>query len=172
MLPTFTQYTRSYPKLFALCSITLFILVALLWVHVQKGSSVAVPTVPDTSATQLEAQKKLLIAPDTTNTEAVATYTTAVAANSVESDTIVVNTACVMSPLIIKMKEGAQLTIENRDTTEHVLAFEDQNFFAVSGGQVRTINITDVFGKGAGIYRYRCGDISKEQNVGIMYVVQ
>lgn len=91
---------------------------------------------------------------------------------AVESDTVTVGPECVMDPLIIKMKEGSVLKIDNKDSVEHVLAFEDQNFFGVSSGFVREINITEVFGKGEGIYRYRCGDRSLEEAVGIMYVVK
>lgn len=99
-------------------------------------------------------------------------YATKVEQLAVESDMIVISTECAMDPLIIKMKEGSILKIDNKDSTEHMLAFEDQNFFAVSSGFVREINITEVFGKGEGIYRYRCGNRSLEEAVGIMYVVK
>lgn len=126
---------------------------------------------PDSSVVLRESQRKLLSTPLKLGmTDEV--YAAEVARLAVEADTISIGAECSMDPLIIKMKEGSILKIDNKDSAEHMLAFEDQNFFAVSAGFVREINITEVFGKGEGIYRYRCGDRSLEETVGIMYVVK
>ena len=69
-----------------------------------------------------------------------------------------------------KMNEKKTLKLDNRDTTEQMIVFEDQNFFTVAPNTVREINITEAFGKGQGIYRYRCGE--QEKAVGILYVVK
>ena len=129
------------------------------------------PTVEEQNAGRRAAQQRLLVSPEQLNLTPEA-YAAEVAQLAVESDTITMSADCSMDPLIIKMKEDSVLKIDNRDSVEHVLAFEDQNFFAVSSGRTRDINITEVFQKGEGIYRYRCGDRSQEIAVGIMYVVK
>lgn len=129
------------------------------------------PTVEEQNAERRVAQQRLLVSPEQLGLTPEA-YAEEVARLAAESDTITVGAECSMDPLIIKMKEASVLKIDNKDSVEHVLAFEDQNFFAVSSGRTREINITQVFKKGEGIYRYRCGDRSPEIAVGIMYVVK
>lgn len=85
---------------------------------------------------------------------------------------LTVGKQCSMDPLVIELTLGEDLTIQNTDTVLHTVAFEDGNFFSVSPGKDRTINIEQTFGKSAGIYRYGCNDISFEENVGVMYVVE
>lgn len=89
-----------------------------------------------------------------------------------ESSTLTLGTSCVMDPLVLKFHAGATLTIVNNDTVEHTVAFEDQNFFNVSPSGSRTLNISQTFTKGPGIYRYRCNDLSLSENVGVLSIVQ
>lgn len=112
---------------------------------------------------------QLLTAPDD-NSQSQETYVQAIESVAVATDTITLTEGCTMSPLIVRLPENSVLNIHNTDTTEHTIAFEDQNFFNVSPGQMRAINLTETFGKKIGIYRYKCNDISLERNVGIMYV--
>ena len=79
---------------------------------------------------------------------------------------------CTMTPLVLKLAEGETLTIQNNDATAHTIAFEDQNFFSVSPGRSREIDLMAIFGKGEGIYRYRCSDVDRENNVGVLYIVE
>lgn len=147
--------------------------IAFLFLIFSKGEPVPEgPTSEEIAKAKTLAEQKRLLATPEALSMTPDTYASEVARLSVETDTIFMGTECSIDPLIIKMKEGSILKIDNKDSVEHVLAFEDQNFFAVAGGQVREINITEVFGKGEGIYRYRCGDISQEVTVGIMYVVK
>jgi plastocyanin len=165
MFPTFSAYANGYPRCLFLVGCLIFALGIVLWLHVSvfenpQGSDAQLPLDPHT----------LLTAPDETNKEAFAAYFAQVAELAVESDTITISGACAMDPLIINMKDNSTLKITNTDAKDHTIAFEDQNFFNVSAGQTREINIAATFGKTAGTYRYRCNDISLEANVGIMYV--
>lgn len=146
----------------------------VIWVYLHYVP----PTVPPPGPTEAEkktelrqAQQKLLIAPEKAGMTKE-DYAAEVAALAIEVDTITVMAGCTMDPMIIKMKEGSVLKLNNQDVSEHTLAFEDQNFFGIAPGLTREINITQVFGKNEGIYRYRCGDLSQDQNVGIMYIVK
>jgi len=77
---------------------------------------------------------------------------------------------CDMDPLVMKFKNGDKLSIINNDNIDHIVAFENQNFFSVSSGDTREIDINEVFGLKDGIFRYRCSDVSSEANVGIFYI--
>ncbi len=169
MLPTLLPFTHKHPRYVALMGICFFIGVAFLWyLSVQTTT---VPTVVETKE-QIFDPQTLLISPDVSNPEAVEKYVALVEVYAVESDSITIHEKCAMEPLIIKMKENSTLKIENEDAVEHTIAFEDQNFFNVSSAQVREVNISEVFGKGEGVYRYRCNDLSLQDNVGVMYVVK
>lgn len=155
---------------------TVLLILAVLggWYYLNFARSPLPPPGPTAEEQKAElrlAQQRLLVSPEQLNLTPEA-YAAEVTKLAVESDTITMSADCNMDPLIIKMKEDSVLKIDNRDSVEHVLAFEDQNFFAVSSGRTRDINITEVFQKGEGIYRYRCGDRSQEIAVGIMYVVK
>jgi plastocyanin len=120
-----------------------------------------------------ESQQALLIPPPAdASPEVLAAYEAKVKLFAKESSTLRVGVECAIDPLALKFKAGRELNITNNDTKEHTVAFEDQNFFNVSPGATRVINITKTFTKGAGIYRYRCSDLSLTANVGLMYVVQ
>jgi hypothetical protein len=166
MFPTFSAFANGYPRCLFLVGCLIFALGIVLWLH----CSVFENSVHESNQQQQLDPHTLLTAPDETNKEAFAAYSAQVAELAVESDTITISGACTMDPLIINMKNNSTLKIINTDTTDHTIAFEDQNFFNVSAGQTREINIASIFGKTAGTYRYRCNDISLEANVGIMYV--
>jgi hypothetical protein len=166
MFPTFIEYTRRHPRLFVVFGLGLFINAFVLLCAYQNEDTPQVSVVEN----KIDV-RTLLVPPDTSSPEALALYEAHVADNAVVSDTISLDAGCAMSPLIVRLPENSILKIDNRDAVEHTLAFEDQNFFNVSAGQIREINITEVFGKGSGIYRYRCNNISLESAVGIMYVV-
>lgn len=117
-----------------------------------------------------EVEKQVLTAPDVTDTVAVQEYEETIAEVAVKTSTLEVGTRCEMTPLVIEISEGVPLTIKNNDSVSHTITFEDQSFFSVSGGRSREINIMEIFGKGEGTYRYRCNDVSSDENVGVMYV--
>lgn len=167
-------HTRSKKKTFmvAVVVVVLLIIVVLGYLKYVKQASSVTGSDEEEKETELrQAQQKLLIAPGESGINP-GEYADEVAHLAVESNTITVTADCSMDPLIIKMREGSVLKLNNQDVSEHVFVFEDENFFAVPAGQVREINITQVFGKGEGIYRYRCGDHSRAENVGIMYLVK
>lgn len=89
-----------------------------------------------------------------------------------ETQALTIGQNCQMDPLVIKFKGDSTLVIANNDSKEHVISFENQNFFGVSAGDKRKINIKQTFGLTEGVWRYRCGDLSSEQNVGVMYLSQ
>ncbi len=167
-------HSRSKKKtlMVAVVVVVLLIIFVLGYLKYVKLASSVIESNEDEKETELrQAQQKLLIAPGESGMNP-AEYAAEVAHLAVESNTITVMADCSMNPLIIKMGEGSVLKLNNQDVSEHVFVFEDENFFAVPAGQVREINITQVFGKGEGIYRYRCGDRAQAENVGIMYLVK
>ena len=166
MFPTFIAYTNLHPRRTVLIGFIVFIFTALLWFYTCPWGK----NIENQDAPIVSDARSLLQAPDVSDPSAVLQYETQVADASIETDTVIVDANCAMTPLILKMREGSILKIDNRDTADHTISFEDQNFFNVSADQVREINITDTFGKGSGMYRYKCSDISFDQNVGILYV--
>lgn len=140
-------------------------IVLLVQSREETAHSIAVPNSYYTTP------EELLIPPNTQDSAAVAAYSEAVEEFAVPADTIVVTEKCTMSPLVIKLPENSTLRIENQDSVPHTIAFEDQNFFTVSAGKTREINVLEVFKKPAGVYRYRCNDLSTSANVGVMYIV-
>lgn len=123
-----------------------------------------------TEAEISDAEKAIVLTPP--GAEDTAAYTETVLRLAQESDTLTIGANCAMEPLVLRLREGAVLNIVNNDTSEHTIAFEDQNFFNVSAGGRRAINITEMFQRGEGVYRYRCNDISLDQNVGVMSIVE
>jgi plastocyanin len=128
-------------------------------------------TLGDKFLTTGEDQHTVLIPPAPTP-EGALQYQAVVEKLAVESGTLEVGPACAMSPLVLKLREGNTLAVHNGDTVDHTIAFEDQNFFAVSAQQTRTIDLKTVLSRVAGTYRYRCSDIASSTNVGVVYVVQ
>ena len=116
-----------------------------------------------------EAQRKLLVPPEKAGLTKEM-YEQQVSQLSEKGTVITMGPECDMSPLILRLTTGDSLQVHNTDGVEHVIAFEDENFFAVSAGDTRNINITTVFGKKEGIYRYRCGESTHNENVGILYI--
>ncbi len=169
MLPNLRSFTDRHPRFVGLIGFALFITTLNVLL-----AQTQVPAVLHGNSTQdvVSAERALLTPPDRSNQAAVATYEEQVKELAVPSETLTVGEGCVMSPLIIRLPENSVLKIDNKDSKVHTIAFEDQNFFNVSAGKVREINITEVFGKREGIYRYRCNDQSLEENVGVMYIAQ
>lgn len=86
------------------------------------------------------------------------------------SQNLTIGEKCKMDPLVIKFKGDSILTIENKDLIMHTIAFENQNFFTVSPGEKREININETFKMNEGVLHYKCPDISQDNNVGVMYI--
>ena len=110
----------------------------------------------------------LLLKPEVTNLTEEQYKEKAIAAAE-ESYAITMSANCAVDPLVIKVKTGAVLRLTNNDSVEHVMAFEDENFFAVSPGQTREIDTTTLQ-KNEGVYRYRCGEQTEGKNVGVLYI--
>jgi plastocyanin len=168
MFPTLSKFTHTHPRYVAVFGLALFlcgvtILGTFFYQSEQQENT-------ETTVEKFDA-RLLLNAPDTANSESVERYESQVKENAVSTDTITVGAGCSMDPLIVRLPENSVLKLNNVDATEHTIAFEDQNFFNVSASSTREINITEVFGKGAGIYRYRCNDQSLEEAVGVFYIV-
>jgi plastocyanin len=138
----------------------LFILLALLAYVLLNNRSLPVTE-----------ETPIVLTPPQATPEAAVQYQAAVEKLAVESETLEVGTACTMSPLVLKLKEGNTLAVHNGDTVDHTIAFEDQNFFSVSAQQTRSIDLKTVLSRIAGTYRYRCSDIASSTNVGVVYVV-
>ena len=151
--------------------IVLFVLaVGVFWYIYTYSDLISKRTADDDSQlSERKAQEQLLVAPESAGMSAEQ-YAAEVERYATEADTITLAAGCAMEPLILKMNEKKTLKLDNRDTSEHMIVFEDQNFFTVAPNTVREINITEAFGKGQGIYRYRCGE--QEKAVGILYVVK
>lgn len=166
---------KSHKVMYLLISLIVLVLsVNILFLYLNNLDSSKQNGLSDTSEAaeqeSLDVYKKLLTPPQELGiTEEE--YLAQVASLSEVTNTITMGEGCLMNPLIVQIKEDSVLKVKNEASIDHVIAFEDQNFFAVSAGDTREINATQVFGKGEGIYRYRCGDQSQEVNVGIMYIV-
>jgi hypothetical protein len=89
-----------------------------------------------------------------------------------DTQNLTIGPNCQMDPLVIKFKGDATLVITNNDSLEHTISFANQNFFNISPNGKREINIQETFGLNEGIWRYRCGDLNAEQNVGVMHLTQ
>lgn len=168
MFPTFSSITQKQPRLFALFGIALFCF-GLYLIYMPREESLTVPESMNEEREDTFDTRTLLVPPEG---EKTADYEAQVAMHATVSDTITISDGCAMDPLIIELKANSTLKIENKDTTEHTIAFEDQNFFNVSPGQTRELNVSETFNKGAGIYRYRCNDLSLEKSVGVMYLTE
>ncbi len=166
-LPNLRSFTDCHPRFVGLIGFALFI-TTLNFLLAQTSVSTIVQGVDEPTIKSPESA--LLTPPDRSNQAAVSAYEKQVKALAVQSETLTVGEGCAMSPLIIRLPENSVLKIDNKDSKVHTIAFEDQNFFNVSAGKVRELNITEVFGKGEGIYRYRCNDQSLSKNVGVMYI--
>lgn len=169
MFPTFLSFTQRRPRLSALVGVSIAVMGVLLWLIVSQQN--AGFSLFGTNSEEVKPES-LLVAPDATNPQAVEEYEEYVEEFAVETQTIAITENCTMDPLIIKMKASDMLKIENRDLVKHVISFEDQNFFSMAAGQVREFNVAEKFAKGPGIYRYRCNDVSREDNVGVMYFIE
>lgn len=88
------------------------------------------------------------------------------------TQTLNIGQNCQMNPLVIKFKGDSTLVIANNDSVKHVISFENRNFFSVSPGDKREINIQKTYGFDPGAWRYRCGDLASDRNVGVMYLSQ
>lgn len=89
---------------------------------------------------------------------------------AVDTQTLVIGKDCQMDPLVIRFKGDSVLTIENKDSQMHTIAFENQNFFTVSPNDKREINVNKTFNITEGKLTYKCTDLSQEENVGVMYI--
>jgi len=117
-----------------------------------------------------EEEKNIVLTPPQTGEEEA--YNNLVKKHAVSSPVLTIGPNCEMDPLIIEITTEQELTIKNTDSIIHIVSFEDQNAFSVSPGRERTINIKQTFSRNADAYRYRCNNISMEENVGVMYVVE
>ncbi len=127
------------------------------------------PGVPGISS---EDRRIVLVPPPKNTSEDRAAYRAVVERVAKEADTLLIGEQCVMEPLVLRLTEGALLAIKNTDATEHMIAFEDGTSFVLAPGYRKELNITDIFGKSAGIYRYSCDDLSKDENVGVLFVTR
>lgn len=112
-----------------------------------------------------EAERELLLTGDIEDH----VYINTVSKVATNVETLEIGEGCVMSPLVLRLSLNTPLTIENKDTQNHVIAFEDENFFSVTAGRSRVIDLHR-FGKEEGVYKYRCGDVSREEAVGVLYI--
>ncbi len=88
---------------------------------------------------------------------------------------LVIDAGCVVSPLVLRIPEGAPIAVQNNDSVPHAIAFEgdaDAKFlFGVPAGLSLDFN-PSAFGKRAGIYRYRCAAGAEEKNAGVLYITE
>ncbi len=116
-----------------------------------------------------DAERKRALTPPVP--EQAADYESFVRNLAEESATLAIGPNCAMEPLVLKMKEGAVLTITNTDTVPHRVEFENGGVFYIAPQFPLSLDMTTTFGKNAGVHRYRCDDISTTENVGAVYIV-
>lgn len=156
----------SNTKYKAVVTVTILILIVIGVISTKTGNFPV--SIASQAITPIE--QSVLLAPPKTPTEE-GSYDTLVQKYAQEAQVLDVGAECAVSPLVLKLKSDALLTIRNNDTVSHMIAFEDQNAFSVSVGQTRTLSLQEMFQKGAGTYRYRCGDKMGTGNVGVLYIV-
>lgn len=91
---------------------------------------------------------------------------------AVRADVLELGAGCSMNPLVLELSANETLTIQNNDSVTHTVSFEDNSFFSVSAGRSRTLDLMKTFGKGEGVYRYKCNDLSLGDNVGVLYITR
>lgn len=116
-------------------------------------------------------QKILDGPPQNASPTEVVKYNTLVKDKAISTNELTIGINCKMNPLVLEITTTDVLTIRNDDSIQHVISFEDQNFFTVSANDSRELTLERI-GKKPGIYRYRCGDMNEEENVGVLYIIQ
>ncbi len=137
-----------------------------IFMHTKNSPMVTTPT-----TTRDMDSKNFLVAPDPGDPIKIKEYEESVIEHAIATTTLTIGKDCVMSPLILRAKNDAVLTISNVDDTAHTIAFEDLNLFTIA--KQNTINVSvQSLNNPIGIHRYRCNDKSFTTNVGILYVTK
>jgi len=127
---------------------------------------------PSEEEVSAEDRRAVLSPPSSDTPDGRKDYRSVVERVAKASDTLTIGEHCSMDPLVLRFTEGATLTVTNTDTLPHTIAFADGKVFVLAPGYKKQLDITGVFGKSAGIHRYRCDDISKEESVGVLLITR
>ncbi len=144
-----------------IATLSLTLLVALYFLN---------PPEERTSSPNAEADRKAVLAAP--GPDAAADYQSLVERMAQPSPALAIGPNCTMTPLVLKLPQDASLTITNTDTVPHTVAFEDGGLFYLAPDYEKEIILASALSKAAGIHRYRCDDISKTENVGVVYIVE
>ncbi len=123
-----------------------------------------------TSSPNAEADRTAVLAAP--GPDAAADYQSLVERIAEPSPTLAIGPNCAMTPLVLKLQKDASIKITNTDTIPHTVAFEDGGLFYLAPDYEKEIALASALSKTAGIHRYRCDDISKTENVGVVYIVE
>lgn len=74
-----------------------------------------------------------------------------------EADVLDMQNCMPVSPLVIKLKEGAKITVTNSGTETHKIVFNKDNSFDIPSGSTQTLDYE--FKNGPGLYGFFCDQI-------------
>ena len=89
-------------------------------------------------------------------------YFKLVSDNAVESGTLDIS-GCKFNPFVVLIKKDQNLSLVNNDPVPHTISFGDTLSHTVSAASSKII--TANFGKGTGVYGFRCDNVPKPAGV-------
>lgn len=86
--------------------------------------------------------------------------------SAVDGNKIVIND-CKASPLVLRIKHGDSLTIDNQGTTDIHFGFQDERTLVKAGTNEK---IAAKYKNGHGIYGYGCDNTSVARSIGVLLI--
>lgn len=158
----------------AILGISFLVIIGLLYIIIQNTN----PPSSDRSDDGLEkkeavATTSLLVAPNSEDHSAVEEYNERVKEAAEESQIVVIDEGCAVSPLVLDISLNESVPVLNNTATWHSILFEgssdEELLFSIPAGTMLDF-APSAFGLSEGVYRYRCGGSPEEINNGLMYV--
>ena len=137
-----------------------------------KGTSAPTPPAIPMAMPSLTSDQQLVLKPPPSGSqkEAMKEYSIAVQRLAVDAKTIEIGQGCFANPIVVRAKQGSQLTITNKDSRHHELNFDGPSKIGIVAGHSETITIN--FSHGPGFYGYGCDPSSRTGKVVGVLVVQ
>lgn len=88
--------------------------------------------------------------------------------SAVEGNKVVIKD-CVASPLVLKIKEGSTLTVDNQGTVDINFGFDNERTLVKAGTSEK---IVAKYKNGHGIYGYLCDNSSLNRSMGLLLITQ
>ena len=136
-----------------------------------KGTPTPTPPAIPMATPSLTSDQQLVLKPPPSGSqkEAIGAYFNAVQKLAVDAKTIEIGQGCFANPIVVRAKQGSQLTIINKDSRDHELNFDGPSKVGLVAGHSATISIN--FSHGPGLYAYTCDPSSPTGKiVGVLTV--